>query len=141
MKKAMMALILLSGSAAAQERPFPRDGCCIPQNRQALRAETRRGQCLSNTLKRMSCEEVYARFDQSHARINESSLNQFGRLSGPAPAPATVPPPATAPPPPSVPPSAGAAPAVPAATVPAPIITPLPIEPEKAKPDAQPLPK
>ena len=137
MNKAMMALLLLTGSAAAQERPFPRDGCCIPQNRQALRAETRAGQCLSNTLKRLSCEEVYARFDHSHARINESSLNQFGRLSGPAPASA----PAIAPPPPSVPPSTGATPAVPAATVPARFITPLPIEPEKAKPDAQPMPK
>ena len=130
MKYAVLALFLLSGSAVAQERRIPPDGCCIPQNRQSLRAEYRAGQCLSNNLKRMTCEEVYGRFNMTHAHINENALNQFGRLSGPVMAAAPVS--ATAPPPP---------PSVPGATVPPPIVTPLPIDPEKMQPAVPPQPR
>lgn len=139
-----MALVLLSGSAVAQERRFPPDGCCIPQDRQALRAETRAGQCLSDTLKRMSCPEVYARFNQTHARINESSLNQFGRLNGSASvvAPALAPAPAAASPlPPTVSQSTGASPSVPSAAVLPPFIKPLPVDPANARSDELPMPK
>jgi hypothetical protein len=119
MKYGLFALVVMSGSALAQERRTRPDGCCIPQNREAFRAEYLAGRCLARQIDSLTCPEVYARFDTNRARINDSSLNQFGRLNHVASpsVSATVPPPP--PPPTSGAPQPTATPTVPAPALPA----------------------